>query len=138
MTIIWLGCMGEIVAHYMGKIWELNMETTNGKQAQNQDSHTWSQEKRLHDQPYTRRRYAFRWVGSTIKPQQKRVCRADSQKSNQLRRGDSSSGGIASQLIELLENQVATRRSEIDVLEQKISELKAIATTLQVVDRPIE
>lgn len=131
--------MGEIIAHYTGKIWVLNMgNRVNGKQAQSQNSYSWSQEKRLYDQPYTRGGGAFRRASKTTQPQSERVCRTDSEKPNQLRRGDSGNGGIASQLIELLESQVATRRSEIDQLEQKISELKAIAATLQAADRPNE
>lgn len=122
----------------MGKIWELDMRKNNGKQAQSQNSNTWIEKERFHYQPNARRRFTLRRISSAIKPEPQRICGKGSQESDQLRREKSCSGGIAGQLIELLENQVAARRLEIDLLEQKISELKAIATTLEAIDRPHE
>lgn len=97
--------------------------------------YTWSKKERRYYDPYSRgcRNVGLKSASIGYKP--KRTDRANSSESDFYKSGTSITGGILSQLIAEYQDQVATKKREIEWIETRIDQFKGI---LEQLDQSIE
>ena len=98
-------------------------------------NNTWSKKERRYRYSYSRgcRNVGLKSADPGYKP--KRTDRANSSESDFFKTGTSITGGILSQLIVEYQDQVATKKGEIEWLEARINQFKRI---LEELDQQIE